>query len=200
MSVAPSDGRTFLSPILGILTADEQSKVPAVVIRSIVGMSAFAPVNFGEYPAFTPISTTCFPSTTDTLLTEGATCCALLPREKKTAPPISIPTNIIDMTVEFIILEAKDRGNYSYRHQAVDKIEECKHDDNKSCAFEEYSRFRTFLHTKRAKADKRKYGECAKCEHKHSESSSKEVPCRKRVDLHRLCEATGQEERGNTDQ
>ena len=52
ISVVPDIGRLLNIFILGILTEDEQSKVPFVLNLRIVGMPAFAILFRGVYPPF----------------------------------------------------------------------------------------------------------------------------------------------------
>ena len=69
-SVTPDCGNNLLMFKLGIRTDEEQSNVPLVLKRMIVGIPAFAILFLGWYPPFARISMICFPSTTLTLLAD----------------------------------------------------------------------------------------------------------------------------------
>ena len=136
MSVSPDGGRNCRYPILGIATDAEQSNVPFVFIRRTVGMPAFAALSFGEYPPLASISIICFPSVMDTFATLGVA--PVLPREpeKRIAPPMRAPV-ITTATAVFMLLEVEDRRYEPDYHQAIDKVEDRKHDHNESCRLEE---------------------------------------------------------------
>jgi len=100
---------------LGIRTDDEQSNVPFVSNRKIVGIPAFAMLLRGWYPPLAWISMICFPSTIVTLLTL-IVCLAVFPLflVSAKATMISITATIIDMIFAFmdmIILKIKDWWN-----------------------------------------------------------------------------------------
>ncbi len=91
----------------GITRELEQSKVPCVSTRIIVGILAWAIDTRGEYPPLAVILTICFPSATETLFT-GDTGPVLefdvLDElfESTIAPPIRIPATIMDIIVNLI--------------------------------------------------------------------------------------------------
>src|SRR3989344_7892623 len=62
----PVGERNFWYCNFGITRLAEQSNVPLVFTRKVVGTPAFARITRGEYPPFAVMSTSCFPSTTDT--------------------------------------------------------------------------------------------------------------------------------------
>ena len=73
-SVVPDDGKFWRKPSTGIESAAEQSNVPFVTRRKIVGTPAFALVILGEYPPLTSKVIICLPFSTETLLTSPADC------------------------------------------------------------------------------------------------------------------------------
>lgn len=126
--------------ILGIRTEDEQSKVPFVSNRMIVGIPAFAILFRGWYPPFAEISMICVPSTTLTLFAATVGVLSLPPLVSMKAPPMRTTATIIDMIVAFInmiILKIKDGRYETNYHQAIDKVEKCKHDNNQSGSLKE---------------------------------------------------------------
>ena|SRR3989338_435374 len=101
----------------GIVRVDEQSNVPFVATRMMVGISAFAIVCCGEYPPLAPISMICFPPTRLTLFS-SAIASGVGRFEKVKAPPIRIPASKIDKTMAFIsciVLKIKE-GWYKADH------------------------------------------------------------------------------------
>src|SRR3989338_10605933 len=66
ISSVPVGERNFWYCNFGITRLAEQSNVPFVFTRKVVGTPAFARITRGEYPPFAVMSTTCFPSTTET--------------------------------------------------------------------------------------------------------------------------------------
>lgn len=132
--------------ILGMRTDDEQSKVPFVSNRMIVGIPAFAILFRGWYPPFAEISIICFPSTTLTLSTRTAGVLSPPSRVSMKVPPMRTTAMTIDMVVAFInainiisILKIKDGRYETNYHQAIDKVEKREHDHDQSSALEEYS-------------------------------------------------------------
>ncbi len=57
--------------MLGITTAEEQSKAPFVFILMMVGTPAFALLTLGEYPPLAVMDTICFPSSMVTLFADS---------------------------------------------------------------------------------------------------------------------------------
>src|SRR5574343_1074656 len=83
--------------MLGITTAEEQSKVPCVSNLRIVGMPALAILTRGVYPPLARTVIICFPSAIETLLVivpvgtglavfGAAICKAKYPRTRREAP------------------------------------------------------------------------------------------------------------------
>ena len=136
MSVSPDGGRNCRYPILGIATDAEQSNVPFVFIRRTVGMPAFAALSLGEYPPLASISTICFPSAVDTFATLGVVPLPPLEPAKRIAPPTRAPATTTAIAV-FMLLEVEDWRYEPDYHQTIDKVEDRKHDDDKSRGLEE---------------------------------------------------------------
>ena len=139
--------------MLGIERDEVQSKVAFVFMRNIVGIPAFAAVSFGEYPPFTRISTTCLPFATDTLSTLGVAARPAPEPKKIMAPPMSTAAAMIEITIGFIFLQIKDWRYEADDRQAVDKIEERKHDHDEAGCLEKYASFGIILNTERTETD-----------------------------------------------
>lgn len=161
ISVTPEGGRLALIFKLGIRTAMEQSKVPLVLNRMIVGKPALATLFLGKYPPLAVISIICLPSIT-LALSAGILFSALeFPSARIIAPPIRKPARIIDIAVAFIkiiLLKIKDWWNKADNHKAVNKIKQGKHDHDKSGRFEENSGLGIVFDAKRTKTNKREHG------------------------------------------
>ena len=201
ISVEPVEGKILRYPSLGIVTPEEQSNVPSVFIRSVVGISALAEVSLGTYPPFAVTSMICFPSVTVTFFTEATSGGVLLPRAKTiVAPIIEIPIILAAIVTLFIRLEVKNWLDKTDDNKTVYQIEECEHNDNESSSFEEDSCFGTVLNTERAEAYQCEHGQCPKSEYQHGEAAFEEGARGQRIELHRLGESAGQEECRNTNQ
>ena len=149
ISVEPVEGRILRYPRLGMVTPEEQSNVPSVFMRSVVGISAFAEVAVGKYPPLTPISTSCLPSATDTLLVEEVATVLLPPPVNSSTPPTIATLRIIAAIVSlFIRLEVKDWLDKTDDNKAIYEVKECEHDDDEPRTLEEDARLRAVLDTK----------------------------------------------------
>lgn len=104
MSVRPEMGKFLLIPKLGILIAEEQSKVPLVLNLKIVGMPALAVLVLGEYPPLAFISIIWTPSFIVTLFAEVILPPSVLglPLVKMKTPPIRTSAMRMAVIVPFI--------------------------------------------------------------------------------------------------
>ena len=108
MSVTPDGGKLLLYPIAGIESEEEQSKVPSVLTRSVVGISAFAKDSRGPYPPRAVISTICVSPYMKMFALVPAILASreAAPEFKNTiATPTSMAETIIEVAVDFIPLE-----------------------------------------------------------------------------------------------
>jgi len=102
MSVVPDCGKYLLIFMLKMRTDEEQSNVPLVLKRMMVGMPACATLVRGWYPPFARISMICLPSTMLTLFASAELSVEGLPRESMKAPPMSMTAIDMDSTSDFM--------------------------------------------------------------------------------------------------
>ena len=116
----------------------EQSNVPFVFTRRIVGMPAFAITLRGEYPPFAEMSIICRPSTMKTAGTPPPPSPASDPEDtNQNAPPMRSPLMATETNIDLFILEVEERIDNAGRGERVREIEYCERDDGDAGRLEE---------------------------------------------------------------
>src|SRR3989344_1368728 len=177
----------------------EQSNVPLVFIRKIVGMPAFASMTRGEYPPLAVMSTYCTPPT--------IVAVALPPpppderADSQNAPPTRRTLNTIEMmTGLFIALDVEQRIDYTCCRERIREIEQGKRDNDDTRRFEKYPLPRLVRDIERAERKEREYGKGAERKDEHRECAVHEAPRGERVELHRLGKSARENERADADE
>src|SRR5690606_32177758 len=104
MSVIPERGKFFDILKLGILTAEEQSKVPVVLNRKIVGIPEVPMLFIGKYPPLAVTSMICLPSSTYTLFIFSSVVFFNSPDDAEKYSALKISTAVMVIEIKIIRL------------------------------------------------------------------------------------------------